>query len=29
MNSRDEIVQAVEDFNSGRFGRMAEAASPQ
>ena len=22
MNTRDEIVQAVEDFNSGRFGRM-------
>lgn len=23
MNSRDEIVQAIEDFNNGRFGRMA------
>ncbi|MBN9427109.1 MAG: pirin family protein [Burkholderiales bacterium] len=22
MNTREEIVQAVEDFNSGRFGRM-------
>ena len=23
MNSREEIVQAIEDFNSGRFGGMA------
>ncbi|MGE4061894.1 MAG: pirin family protein [Rhodospirillaceae bacterium] len=23
MNSREEIVQAIEDFNSGKFGRMA------
>ncbi|GAB2898732.1 pirin family protein [Paralcaligenes sp. KSB-10] len=23
MNTRDEIVQAIEDFNSGRFGQMA------
>lgn len=23
MNSREEITQAIEDFNSGRFGRMA------
>ncbi|MGE3475020.1 MAG: pirin family protein [Rhodospirillaceae bacterium] len=23
MNSRDEIVKAIEDFNSGKFGRMA------
>ena len=23
MNSRQEIVQAVNDFNSGRFGSMA------
>ena len=23
MNTREEIVQAVEDFNSGKFGRMA------
>lgn len=25
MNSREEIVQAVEDFNAGRFGRMEPA----
>lgn len=25
MNSQDEIRQAVDDFNSGRFGRMADA----
>jgi redox-sensitive bicupin YhaK (pirin superfamily) len=23
MNTREEIVQAVNDFNSGKFGRMA------
>jgi hypothetical protein len=23
MNTRDEIVQAIEDFNSGRFGQLA------
>ena len=23
MNSREEIVQAIEDFNSGRFGAQA------
>ncbi|MGE3333185.1 MAG: pirin family protein [Rhodospirillaceae bacterium] len=23
MNNRDEIVRAIEDFNSGKFGRMA------
>ncbi len=23
MNNRDEIVKAIEDFNSGKFGRMA------
>lgn len=23
MNSRDEIIQAIDDFNNGRFGRMA------
>ncbi|MCZ8254122.1 MAG: hypothetical protein O9327_00395, partial [Polaromonas sp.] len=23
MNSREEIVQAMKDFNAGRFGQMA------
>ena len=23
MNSREEIVRAIEDFNAGKFGRMA------
>ena len=23
MNTREEIVQAVEDFNAGKFGRVA------
>ena len=27
MNSRDEIVQAIADFNSGRFGRIAPPES--
>ncbi|KAF1023995.1 MAG: putative quercetin 2,3-dioxygenase [Paracidovorax wautersii] len=26
MNSREEIVQAVQDFNAGRFGRMAQSS---
>ena len=25
MNSQHEIVQAIDDFNSGRFGRMPAA----
>ena len=25
MNTRDEIVQAITDFNSGNFGRVATA----
>jgi len=25
MNSQEEIMQAVEDFNQGRFGRVAHA----
>jgi redox-sensitive bicupin YhaK (pirin superfamily) len=24
MNTRDEINEAIEDFNSGKFGRLAE-----
>ncbi len=24
MNSHEEIVQAIDDFNSGRFGMMPE-----
>jgi len=27
MNSRDQIAQAISDFNSGRFGQMAEASA--
>jgi len=23
MNTRDEIVKAIDDFNSGRFGQLA------
>jgi len=28
MNSVDEINQAIEDFNSGRFGKIAPASAP-
>jgi hypothetical protein len=28
MNSREQILQAFTDFNSGRFGELAAAASP-
>jgi redox-sensitive bicupin YhaK (pirin superfamily) len=28
MNSQQEIIQAVADFNGGRFGRMPAAAAP-
>jgi hypothetical protein len=28
MNSREEITQAIADFNSGRFGQMASRFSP-
>jgi len=24
MNTREEIVQAMKDFNAGRFGRMPQ-----
>ena len=27
MNSQDQIAQAISDFNSGRFGQMAEASA--
>jgi hypothetical protein len=29
MNSKDEIVQAIEDLNAGKFGRMPQAAPRQ
>jgi quercetin 2,3-dioxygenase len=28
MNSREEIIRAINDFNSGRFGELAEADAP-
>ncbi|HBP28253.1 pirin family protein [Advenella sp. FME57] len=28
MNSQDQIAQAISDFNSGRFGQMAEVSAP-
>jgi len=27
MNTRDEIVQAMKDFGSGKFGQMPEAVA--
>jgi redox-sensitive bicupin YhaK (pirin superfamily) len=28
MNTKQELITAIEDFNSGRFGRLADQSPP-
>jgi len=28
MNKKQELIAAIEDFNSGRFGRLADQSAP-